>query len=79
MRVWHSELCRGIRAYDQWLLVVYDNIMGKFKLETWYDPEGQPTVEYFTSLKECSALAASRSKEGLTVVIERVIESQETF
>jgi len=53
--------------------------INKFKLETWYDPEGEPTVEYFTSLKECSQLAASRSKEGLTVVIERVIESQETF
>lgn len=53
--------------------------INKFKLETWYDPEGEPVVEYFTSLKECSQLAASRSKEGLTVVIERVIESQETF
>ena len=31
--------------------------VNKFKLETWYDPEGEPTVEYFTSLKECSQLA----------------------
>ena len=51
----------------------------EFKLETWYHPDSDPVVEYFSSLKECSQLAASRSKEGLTVVIERVKESQETF
>ena len=51
----------------------------EFKLETWYDPDSEPVVEYFSSLKECSALATSRSKEGLRVVIERVTKAQETF
>ena len=48
----------------------------EFKLETWYHPDSDPVVEYFSSLKECSALAASRSKEGLTVVIERIGDQQ---
>ena len=56
---------------------MYDNMVGKFKLETYYEgPEVAPIVEYFSSLKECSTLASSRSKEGLTVVIERVTETQ---
>ena len=50
-----------------------------FKLETYYNPDSGPVVEYFSSLKECSALAASRSKEGITVVIERVVKAQEDF
>ena len=50
-----------------------------FKLETYYNPDSEPVVEYFSSLKECSALAASRSKEGITVVIERVVKAQEDF
>ena len=56
---------------------MYDNMVAKFKLETYYEgPEVEPVVEYFSSLKECSTLASSRSKEGLTVVIERVSETQ---
>ena len=52
-------------------------MVAKFKLETYYEgPEVEPIVEYFSSLKECSTLASSRSKEGLTVVIERVTETQ---
>ena len=43
----------------------------KFRLRTWYGDE-EPQIEYFTSLKECTKLAASRSKEGLNITIDRV-------
>jgi len=43
----------------------------KFRLKTWYG-DNEPQIEYFTTLKECTQLAASRSKEGLSIEIERV-------
>ena len=42
-------------------------------LKTWYEgPEKDPVVETFSSLQEAIALASSRTKEGLTVMVERV-------
>ena len=42
-------------------------------LKTWYEgPEKDPVVETFSSLQEAMALASSRTKEGLTVMVERV-------
>ena len=43
----------------------------KFRLKTWYG-DNEPQIEYFPTLKECTQLAASRSKEGLSIEIERV-------
>jgi hypothetical protein len=42
-------------------------------LKTYYDgPDNDPVVETFSSLQEAMALASSRTKEGLTVMVERV-------
>jgi len=42
-------------------------------LKTYYEgPDNDPVVETFSSLQEAMALASSRTKEGLTVMVERV-------
>lgn len=42
-------------------------------LKTFYEgPDNDPVVETFSSLQEAMQLASSRTKEGLTVVVERV-------
>jgi hypothetical protein len=42
-------------------------------LKTYYDgPDNDPVEETFCSLQEAMQLASSRTKEGLTVMVERV-------
>ena len=54
-------------------------LQGRAILKTFYGgPDEEPTVESFAELRECISIAASRSREGITVMIERVPEEEKS-
>ena len=56
-----------------------EELQGRAILKTFYGgPDEEPTIETFAELRECISIAASRSREGITVLIERVPEEEKS-